>query len=210
MKQDLTIIPVINKIDLPHANLEQVYTQLEDILAIPREEAIPASAKNGIGIEEILEAIVERVPPPKNHRSSSTQALLFDFLLRHLSRRRHACARVQWGDESESLSSCCIPERTLKSRKSELQSKALQARSAHGRGNGILHGQHQKPARYQGGDTLTDAKQPSPPLPGFQEIHPMVYSGIYPINTADYEHLKANLAKLQLNDAAFVYQQETS
>ena len=78
MKQDLTIIPVINKIDLPHANLEQVYTQLEDILAIPREEAIPASAKNGIGIEEILEAIVERVPPPKTTGAPSTQALLFD------------------------------------------------------------------------------------------------------------------------------------
>ena len=73
MKQDLTIIPVINKIDLPHANLEQVYTQLEDILAIPREEAIPASAKNGIGTEEILEAIVERVPPPKTTGAPSTQ-----------------------------------------------------------------------------------------------------------------------------------------
>ena len=211
MKQDLTIIPVINKIDLPHANLEQVYTQLEDILAIPREEAIPASAKNGIGIEEILEAIVERVPPPKTTGAPSTQALLFDS---YYDTYRGVVTHVR---VFNGVMKAGVPVKLLHSGKNvevkevgSFNPKPYKRDQLTAGETGYFTANIKSPLDIKVGDTLTDAKQPSPPLPGFQEIHPMVYSGIYPINTADYEHLKANLAKLQLNDAAFVYQQETS
>ena len=211
MKQDLTIIPVINKIDLPHANLEQVYTQLEDILASPREEAIPASAKNGIGIEEILEAIVERVPPPKTTGAPSTQALLFDS---YYDTYRGVVTHVR---VFNGVMKAGVPVKLLHSGKNvevkevgSFNPKPYKRDQLTAGETGYFTANIKSPLDIKVGDTLTDAKQPSPPLPGFQEIHPMVYSGIYPINTADYEHLKANLAKLQLNDAAFVYQQETS
>ena len=95
MKQNLAIIPVINKIDLPHADVPQTKQQLEDILAIPAETAILASAKEGIGIDEILEAIVERIPAPKADRRAVVAGAGLRFLFRHLQRRRHARARFQ-------------------------------------------------------------------------------------------------------------------
>jgi len=211
MKQDLTIIPVLNKIDLPHANVDQVLTQLEDILAIPREEAIAASAKNGIGIEEILEAIVTRVPPPKPTNAPSTQALLFDS---YYDTYRGVVTHVRVFNGKLKAGT---PVKLLHSGKNvEIKEVGSFNPKPYARDcltageTGYFTANIKSPLDIKIGDTLTDAKHPSPPLPGFQEIHPMVYSGIYPINTADYEHLKANLAKLQLNDAAFVYQQETS
>ncbi len=211
MKQNLTIIPVINKIDLPHADLEQALVQLEDILAIPREEAIPASAKNGIGIEEILEAIVQRVPPPKPTGAPSTQALLFDS---YYDTYRGVVTHVRVFNGALKAGS---PVKLLHSGKNvevkevgSFNPKPYKRDELTAGETGYFTANIKSPLDIKVGDTLTDAKHPSPALPGFQEIHPMVYSGIYPINTADYEHLKANLAKLQLNDAAFVYQQETS
>jgi GTP-binding protein LepA len=209
MKQELTIIPVLNKIDLPHANVEEVLTQLEDILAIPREEAIPASAKNGIGIEEILEAIVQRVPPPKPTGAASTQALLFDSyydtyrgVVTHV---RVFNGALKAGNQVKLLhSSKNVEIKEVGSFKPYKRDELTAGET------GYFTANIKSPLDIKIGDTMTDSKNPSPPLPGFQEIHPMVYSGIYPINTADYEHLKANLAKLQLNDSAFAYQQETS
>jgi len=211
MKQELTIIPVLNKIDLPHANVDEVLTQLEDILAIPREEAIPASAKNGIGIEEILEAIVQRVPPPKPTGAASAQALLFDSyydtyrgVVTHV---RVFNGALKAGTQVKLLHSSKNVE--IKEVGS-FNPKPYKRDELTAGETGYFTANIKSPLDIKIGDTMTDSKNPSPPLPGFQEIHPMVYSGIYPINTADYEHLKANLAKLQLNDAAFAYQQETS
>ena len=211
MKQELTIIPVLNKIDLPHANVDEVLTQLEDILAIPREEAIPASAKNGIGIEEILEAIVQRVPPPKPTGAVSAQALLFDSyydtyrgVVTHV---RVFNGTLKAGTQVKLLHSSKNVE--IKEVGS-FNPKPYKRDELTAGETGYFTANIKSPLDIKIGDTMTDSKNPSPPLPGFQEIHPMVYSGIYPINTADYEHLKANLAKLQLNDAAFAYQQETS
>ena len=211
MKQNLFIIPVINKIDLPHANVEQVLNQLEDILAIPREDAIAASAKKGIGISEILEAIVSRVPPPKATGAPSAQALLFDSYY-DTYRGVVTHVRVCNGTLKAGMS-----VKLLHSGKNveikevgSFNPKPYPRKELTAGETGYFTANIKSPLDIKMGDTLTDAKKPSPPLPGFQEIHPMVYSGIYPINTADYEHLKANLAKLQLNDSAFVFQQETS
>ena len=211
MKQNLVIIPVINKIDLPHANVDLVKTQLEDILAIPADTAICASAKEGIGIEEILEAIVQRIPPPRPSGAPSLQALCFDSyfdtykgVVTHV---RIFNGEVRPGMQVKLLHT----GKTYEVKEVGSFNPKPYVREVLTAGEtGYLTANIKSPKEVKMGDTFTDAKHPSPALPGFQEVHPMVFSGIYPINTADYEHLKANLAKLQLNDPAFVYQAESS
>jgi GTP-binding protein LepA len=211
MKQNLAIIPVINKIDLPHANVELAKQQLEDILAIPADSAILASAKQGIGIEDILEAIVARVPPPKPTGAASLQALGFDSYfdtykgvvthVRVFNGELKAGMHVKLLHSGKSVE---VKEVGSFNPKPYIREKLEVGET------GYLTANIKSPKDVKMGDTFTEARNPSPALPGFQEIHPMVFSGIYPINTADYEHLKANLAKLQLNDSAFVYQSESS
>jgi GTP-binding protein LepA len=211
MKQNLVIIPVINKIDLPHANVDLVKTQLEDILAIPADTAICASAKEGIGIDEILEAIVQRIPPPRPTGAPSLQALCFDSyfdtykgVVTHV---RIFNGEVRPGMQVKLLHT----GKTYEVKEVGSFNPKPYVRECLTAGEtGYLTANIKTPKEVKMGDTFTDAKNPSPALPGFQEVHPMVFSGIYPINTADYEHLKANLAKLQLNDPAFVYQAESS
>lgn len=211
MKQDLAIIPVINKIDLPHANVPQTRQQLEDILAIPGDSAIPASAKEGIGIEEILEAIVERIPPPKPTQEGVLQALVFDSYFDTykgvVSHVRVFAGELKPGMNVKLLHSGKTVE--VKEVGSFNPKPYVREKLEVGE-TGYITANIKSPLEVKMGDTITDARHPAGPLPGFKEIHPMVFSGIYPINTADYEHLKANLAKLQLNDSAFVYQSETS
>src|SRR5881394_126312 len=211
MKQNLAIIPVINKIDLPHADVAQTKQQLEDILAIPAETAILASAKEGIGIEDILEAIVARIPPPKPTGAPTLQALAFDSyfdtykgVVTHV---RVFNGELKPGMQVKLLHSGKNVE--VKEVGSFNPKPFIREKLEVGE-TGYFTANIKTPKDVKMGDTLTDAKNPSPALPGFQEIHPMVFSGIYPINTADYEHLKGNLAKLQLNDSAFIFQAETS
>jgi GTP-binding protein LepA len=211
MKQNLTIIPVINKIDLPHADVPLAKQQLEDILAIPAETAIPASAKEGIGIEEILEAIVERVPPPKPTGEPSLQALAFDSYfdtykgvvthVRVFNGEMKAGQQVKLLHSGKSVE---VKEVGSFNPKPYIREKLEVGET------GYFTANIKSSAEVKMGDTITDSRHPSGVLPGFKEIHPMVFSGIYPINTADYEHLKVNMGKLQLNDSAFVYQSETS
>ncbi len=207
MKQNLTVIPVINKIDLPHANIAMTKTQLEDILAIPAESAVLASAKQGIGIEDILEAIVERIPPPKPTGAPSLQALGFDSyfdtykgVVTHV---RVFNGELKAGQHVKLLHSGKSVE--VKEVGSFNPKPYIRDRLQVGE-TGYFTANIKSPKEVKMGDTVTDSRNPSPVLPGFKEIHPMVFSGIYPINTADYEHLKANMGKLQLNDSAFVYQ----
>src|SRR5216110_765458 len=211
MKQNLTIIPVINKIDLPHADVAQAKRQLEDVLAVPSEWAILASAKDGIGIDDILEAIVARVPAPKPTGEKSLQALSFDSyfdtykgVVTHV---RVFNGELKAGMMVKLLHSGKTVE--VKEVGSFNPRPYVRERLEVGE-TGYLTANIKSPLDVKLGDTLTDSRIPSPILPGFVEVHPMVFSGIYPINTADYEHLKANLAKLQLNDSAFVYQSESS
>lgn len=211
MKQNLTIIPVINKIDLPHADIPMARQQLEDILAIPGDSAILASAKEGLGIDEILEAIVHRVPAPKTVPGSPVQALAFDSyfdtykgVVTHV---RVFNGELKPGIHVKLLHSGKNVE--VKEVGSFNPKPYIRERLEAGE-TGYFTANIKSPQEVKMGDTITDARNPAPALPGFKEIHPMVFSGIYPINTGDYEHLKANLAKLQLNDSAFVYQAETS
>ena len=211
MKQELAIIPVVNKIDLPHANVAQTKQQLEDILAIPGDSAILASAKEGIGIDEILEAIVERIPPPKPTGEPSLQALVFDsYFDTYKGVVTHV--RVFNGEIKPG-----IQVKLLHSGKNvdvkevgSFNPKPYTREKLQTGETGYITANIKTAAEVKMGDTITDARNPSGVLPGFKEVHPMVFSGIYPINTADYEHLKTNLGKLQLNDSAFVYQPETS
>src|SRR3989475_7874095 len=211
MKQNLTIIPVINKIDLPHADVPQTKAQLEDILAIPAATAICASAKEGIGIEEILEAIVARVPAPKPTGASSLQALGFDsFFDTYKGVVTHV--RVFNGELKAGMQVKLLHSgKTVEVKEvGSFNPKPYVREKLEVGETGYLTANIKSPLDVKLGDTLTDSRSPSPALPGFLEVHPMVFSGLYPINTADYEHLKANLAKLQLNDSAFVYQAESS
>jgi GTP-binding protein LepA len=211
MKVNLTIIPIINKIDLPHADIPQAKRQLEDILAIPGDSAILASAKEGIGIDEILEAIVERIPAPKPTGAPSVQALGFDS---YFDTYKGVVTHVRvFNGELKPGMQVKLHHSGKNVEVKEVGSfnpKPYTRERLEVGETGYMTANIKSPQEVKMGDTITDARHPSPALPGFKEIHPMVFSGIYPINTADYEHLKANLAKLQLNDSAFVYQAETS
>ena len=211
-KQGLTIIPVINKIDLPNADIPAVHKQLEEILAIPAEEAIDASAKMGIGIEEILEAIVDRVPPPPKPADEILRGLVFDCVF-DIYRGVVAYVRIFSG-QIEAGQGIKLINNEARYEVKEVgvftpkmfPQKKLQAGDV-----GYFIANIKSTADIKIGDTVTDLRHPAKePLPGFQEIHPMVFSGIYPINTGDFEHLKTAIGKLRLNDSAFVYQPESS
>ena len=212
LKQRLTIVPVINKIDLPNADIPIVKKQLEDILAIPADEAILASAKTGIGIDEILEGIVHRIPPPPTLEDEKLRAFIFDSLF-DIYRGVVAYTRV--------FSGTVIVGQSVKlmstSKSYEIKEvgiftpKLLAQKDLKAGDVGYFIANIKSTAEIKIGDTLTEQRNPARErLPGFQEIHPMVFSGIYPINTADFEHLKTALGKLQINDSAFVYQAESS
>jgi GTP-binding protein LepA len=211
MKEELAIIPVINKIDLPHANVAQARQQLEDILAIPGESAILASAKEGIGIDEILEAIIERIPPPEPTGAPSVQALVvdsyFDTYKGVVILVRVFNGQLKPGQQVKLLHS---GKNVEVKEVGGFNPKPYPRNKLEVGETGYITANIKSPQEVKMGDTITDARNPSGVLHGFKEIHPMVFSGIYPINTADYEHLKTNLAKLQLNDPAFVFQAETS
>jgi GTP-binding protein LepA len=211
LKQGLTIIPVINKIDLPNADVETVKKQLEDILAIPADEAIEASAKVGLGIKEILEAIVHRIPSPRAP-DETLRGLVFDSVFDGY-RGVVAYVRVATGSIAPGLGVKLMSTNQNYEIKEVgvFTPKMLPQPRLNAGDVGYFIANIKSTADIKIGDTLTDSRRPAPnPLPGFQEVHPMVFSGIYPINTADFEHLKAAMAKLQLNDSAFVFQPESS
>jgi GTP-binding protein LepA len=211
INQKLAIIPVINKIDLPHADVDGVKRQLEEILAIPADDAVLASAKEGIGTEEVLEAIVRHVPHPWTTSTPSLQALVFDSYFDSyrgvVPMVRVFNGQIQAGMSVKMLHS----DKTIEVKEVGSFNPKPYKRDALAAGEtGYLSANIKSPSDVKMGDTLTEPRNPSGPLPGFKELKPMVFSGIYPINPADHEHLKDNLAKLQLNDSAFFYQAESS
>ena len=211
MKQGLTIIPIINKIDLPHANIPMAKQQLEEILAIPAEDAILASAKEGIGISDILEAIVHRLPAPKPTEAKSFQALIFDSYF-DTYKGVVILVRVTNGTLKPGMMVKLLHSgRTVVIKEVGSFNPKPYTRDELTVGEtGYITANIKTPREVKVGDTITDPRNPSTELPGFQEIHPMVFSGIYPINTADYEGLKVSIAKLQLNDSALTFQTESS
>ncbi|MGE5214976.1 MAG: translation elongation factor 4 [Nitrospirota bacterium] len=211
-KQGLTIVPIINKIDLPNADVPSVLKQLEEILAIPAEEAIQASAKLGTGVDEILEAIVERIPPPQSPQDETLRALVFDSVF-DVYRGVVGYVRVVSGIMETGRGIMLMSNHARHEIKEVgVFTPKMRVQDRLNPGDvGYFIANIKSTADMKIGDTITDQRHPaSEPLPGFQEIHPMVFSGIYPINTGDFEHLKTAIGKLRLNDSAFVYQPESS
>ena len=211
-KQGLKLIPVINKIDLPNADVETVKKQLEDVLAIPADEAILASAKQGIGISEILEAIIERIPPPPTYNDDYTRALVFDSLF---DTYRGVVTYVRtFSGELKTGTPILLMGSNLRYDIKEVgifTPKPIRTESLKAGQVGYLIANIKSTAEVKIGDTLTNAQKPAPePLPGFKNIQPMVFSGIYPIDTSEFEQLKIAMGKLQLNDAALTYTTESS
>jgi len=208
---NLTILPVINKIDLPAAQPDFVKEQIENVLAIPAGDALLISAKSGIGVEDVLEAIVKRVPPPKGSAENPLQALIFDswfdiyrgavVLVRVMEGRinQHTKIRLVYSNEVYEVE-------TL----GTLTPKPVALDELEAGDVGFVVANIKDVADARMGDTLTDADRAAPALSGFEEIKPMVFAGLFPVLADDYEPLRDALGKLKLNDAAFFYEPENS
>jgi GTP-binding protein LepA len=210
--QKLKVIPVINKIDLPSANLELCLRQLEDILTISADEAILASGKSGIGIEDILEAVVSRVPPPRWADYAQTRCLVFDSLYDSY-RGCIAYVRVFSGTikAGEMMMLMSNGQRAEIKEVGVFMPKMTKIATLGAGDVGYIVSSIKDPADIKTGDTITLASKPAlEMLPGYKEVRPMVFCGLYPVDTSDYEKLKAALGRLRLNDAAFVYSSESS
>lgn len=212
MNQELTIIPVINKVDLPSAHPEQCLQQVEDVLAIPADDAILASGKSGIGIKEILDAVVARVPSPRWSDYPQTRALVFDCMFDSykgvICYVRIFSGSIKAGDEVQMMSNGM---RTTIKEVGRFKPNMAVEKTLDAGCTGYIVTNIKDASEIKIGDTITLSANPAEEmLPGYKEVKPMVFAGIYPIDTADYEKLKTSLAKLQLNDSALVYQAENS
>ncbi len=210
--QNLKVIPVINKIDLPSANLDLCIRQLEDILTIPGEEAILASGKAGIGIEEILEAVVSRIPPPRWTEYPTLRALVFDSKY-DAYRGVISYARVFSGTiKAGEMMMLMSTGQRAEVKEVGVFRPGMEKVDLLGPGDvGYVITNIKSTDEIKIGDTITHANKPADDmLPGYKEIHPMVYCGLYPLESNDYEKLKVALGKLRLNDSALIYQSETS
>jgi GTP-binding protein LepA len=212
MQQNLHVIPVINKVDLPNADVEKVKRQLEEILQLPSDEAVPASAKMGIGIEDILEAIVAHVPPPVDPGDGYLRASVFDSVFDPyrgvVSYVRIVSGTITRGQKIRMMSTGNDYEvKDL----GVFRPKMTPFDKLVAGDVGYLIANVKTTADVKIGDTVTETRKPCPePLPGFKEIHPLVFSGIYPVSTDDFEALKAAVGKLQINDSAFSFMAESS
>jgi len=212
MQHDLAVIPVINKIDLPSADPEFIKEQLEDVLQIESDTAVLVSAKEGIGIDELMESVTKLIPSPEGDESGILQALLFDAWY-DAFRGVIVLVKIQQGtikvnDEITMMATgnrFVVEELGAYNPKQEPKS-TLQAGEV-----GYLIAGIKELDQTKVGDTITHAKSPcETPLPGYKEVKPMVFSGLYPISGDDYEGLRDALKKLTLNDASFSYEAETS
>ncbi len=210
--QGLKVIPVINKIDLPSANLELCIKQLEDILTIPGEEAILASGKSGIGIEDILEAVVTRIPPPRWTDYPTTRLLVFDSKY-DAYRGVISHVRVFSGSmKAGEMMMCMSTGQRSEVKEVGVFRPGMEKTKELGPGDvGYIVSNIKSTDEIKIGDTITHANKPAADmLPGYKEVRPMVYCGLYPLESNDYEKLKVALGKLRLNDSALMYSAETS
>jgi GTP-binding protein LepA len=212
LAQNLVIIPVVNKIDLPSADPEMVLHELEETLAIPREEAILASAKEGIGIDEILEAIVQRIPPPGGDPAIPLQALVFDS---HYDQYKGVVAYVRIANgmlhDHERIRFMATAAESEILELGYFRPQPVPTRSLTAGEVGYVASGLKSIGEVRVGDTLTSAGRPaSQPLPGYKQALPLVFAGIYPLGGDDYPLLRDALDRLHLNDASFVYEPESS
>ena len=212
LDQGLEIIPVINKVDLPSADVPAIQRQLEDVLAIPAEEAILTSGKSGIGIEDLLEAAVARVSKPRWAAIEGLRVLIFDCI--YNTYKGVICYVRVFSGEVTANDQIMTMSDGMKAQVKEVGkfSPAMTPQAKLEPGDvGYIVTNIRDVAEIKLGDTITLAAKPAETmLPGYKEISPMVFSGIYPIDTSDYNKLKTGMGKLRLNDAAFVYQSENS
>jgi GTP-binding protein LepA len=212
LDHNLEVVPVINKIDLPSADVEGTRKEIEEIIGLDASLAIPVSAKEGVGIDDLLEAIVARIPAPGGDPEAPLKALIFD----------------SWYDSYRGvvmlvrvLEGTIAPKQKVlfwsTKREHEVQETGVFSPHATAAGKliagevGFVVANVKEVAEAKVGDTITSASRPTAaPFPGFKEVKPMVFSGIFPVDAADYEQLKDALGKLRLNDSAFTYEPETS
>ncbi|MGN0973277.1 MAG: translation elongation factor 4 [Bacilli bacterium] len=212
MEHDLKIIPVINKIDLPNADIEKVTNELVNNLGFDKEEIILTSAKTGVGIDELLKAVVERIPSPNGNKALPLQGLIFDSFFDSYRGAgisvRIVNGRVSVGDKINLIQTKANYEvvEIITHTPKEEKVKSLEAGEV-----GIIFGAIKSVSDVKVGDTITLCNNPcTNPLPGYKSMKPMVYCGLYPIDSTRYDDLREALEKLKLNDASLVFEPETS
>ncbi|WP_291963739.1 translation elongation factor 4 [Maribacter sp.] len=212
LENDLEIIPVLNKVDLPSANPEEVTDDIVDLLGCDAEEVIPASAKTGIGIEEILAAIIERIPAPTGNPDEALQALVFDSVYNPF-RGVETYFRVINGEikKGQKIKFVATDKDYFADEVGTLKLTQEVKKSVKAGDVGYLITGIKDAREVKVGDTITDAANPTKnPIGGFEDVKPMVFAGIYPVDTDEFEELRASMEKLQLNDASLVFAPESS
>jgi GTP-binding protein LepA len=212
LDHDLAIVPVLNKIDLPSAEPEKVRRQIEDIIGLDASHAILASAKEGKGTDEVLEAIVRDVPPPKGDVDAATTALIFDSWF---DPYHGAVVLVRVFDgrlvKGQRIRMMATGKEFLVTRVGVLAPRAVEVTELGPGEVGVVMAGIKEVGDTKIGDTITDADRPAAaPLPGFRPVKPMVFSGLYPAESAQYDALRDAVEKLRLNDSSFTYEPETS
>lgn len=212
IEHDHEIIPVINKIDLPSAEPEKVRNEIEEIIGLDASNAVLASAKSGIGIDEILDAIVERIPAPRGDPDAPLKAMLvdswYDPYLGVVILVRVIDGTIRKGQQIKFMAAGTTH---LIDRVGAFRPKIEQLPDLGPGEIGFITAQIKEVAQARVGDTLTDARRPTPEaLPGFKEVQPVVFCGLFPVDAADFEKLRESISKLRLNDASFSFEMETS
>lgn len=212
LENDLEIIPVLNKVDLPSANPEEVTDDIVDLLGCEAEEVVPASAKTGLGIEDILTAIIERVPAPEGEANGTLQALVFDSVYNPF-RGVETYFRVLNGSikKGQKIKFMATGKDYFADEIGTLKLKQEPKKEIHAGDVGYLITGIKDAREVKVGDTITLSDAPATSaIEGFEDVKPMVFAGIYPVDTEDYEELRSSMEKLQLNDASLVFVPESS
>ncbi|MEL7001208.1 MAG: translation elongation factor 4 [Bacteroidota bacterium] len=211
LEHDLEIIPILNKIDLPSAMPEEVTDEIVELIGCAREDVIHASAKEGIGVDDILRAIVDRIPAPKGDLDAPLQAMIFDSVFNSF-RGIEVYFRVFGGEikKGDKVKFVNTGKTYDADEIGVLKLKQLPKDTIQAGNVGYLISGIKVAKEVQVGDTITHPDRPCPPVTGFENVKPMVFAGIYPVDTSEFEELRASMEKLQLNDAALVWEPETS
>src|SRR5688572_8268178 len=212
IEHDHEIVPVINKIDLPAADVDKVKKEIEDIIGLPADDAVLTSAKTGIGIDEVLEAIVARIPPPKGDRDAPLKAMLvdswYDPYLGVVILVRVIDGSIRKGQQVRFMAAGTTH---LVDRVGAFRPKIEQLPELTTGEIGFITAQIKDITETRVGDTITDARRPATEaLPGFKLVQPVVFCGLFPVDAADFEKLRDSISKLRLNDASFSFEMETS
>ena len=209
---DLEIVPAINKVDLPSADVERAKEEIENFIGLDTSAAVPTSGKTGVGVEDLLEAVVSYLPPPEGDPEAPLQALLFDSWFDSyrgvicLVRVKHG--RIVPGQKDKAVA---VRANIRSSGGWSLRTPATCLDALETGEVGFVIAGIKDIHQTQVGDTMTDAREPcAEPLSGFKEVQPMVFSGVFPVDSKDYQDLKDALEKLKLNDASFQFEPETS